>query len=102
MYTKALAARGMRVLEPDAEDQEKKVMAAIYLIKTGAGKAQAEDMLAQAAANLVKRGAQVIVLGCTETPLAFNPKRNPVPTVDATLVLAQAAVSKHRELSAAK
>jgi len=75
-------------------------MKAIYLIKTGGGKKEAEDLLAAAADHLVERGAQVLVLGCTETPLAFNPERAKAPVVDATRVLAAAAVTKYQELAA--
>jgi aspartate/glutamate racemase len=44
----------------------------------------------------------VLVLGCTETPLAFNPRRAKVPVVDATQVLARAAVAKYRQLTATR
>ena len=100
LYTLEFAARGVETIVPDSLEQEQAVMKAIYLIKTGGAKREAEDLLAGAADHLVDRGAQVLVLGCTETPLAFNPERAKAPVVDATRVLAAAAVAKYRELAA--
>ncbi len=76
-------------------------MEAIRAIKAGEDKKRAEDLLADAADRLVARGAEVIVLGCTETPLAFNPARSKAPVVDATEALARAAVAEYRRLAAA-
>ncbi len=100
LYTLEFAKHGVEVVVPDPQLQEQAVMKAIYLIKTGGGKQEAEDLLAGAADHLVERGAQVLVLGCTETPLAFNPERAKAPVVDATRVLAAAAVAKYQELAA--
>jgi aspartate racemase len=100
LYEREFAARGIRTLVPDSVMQEDVVMKAIGSIKAGEEKRIAEDLLAGAADSLVARGAEVLVLGCTETPLAFNPTRARAPVVDATRVLAQAAVAKYRELSA--
>ncbi|MBN2345664.1 MAG: hypothetical protein JXO51_04675 [Candidatus Aminicenantes bacterium] len=52
-----------------------------------------------AAAHLEARGARVLVLGCTEIPLAFNPERATVPVLNATRVLAEAAIRRYSELS---
>jgi len=100
LYEREFAARGVETVTPDAEVEEKSVMEAIRAIKAGEEKQRAEDLLAGAADHLVEKGAQVIVLGCTETPLAFNPGRARAPVVDATRVLAQAAVDKYRKMAA--
>jgi aspartate racemase len=99
LYERELAVRGVETVTPDPSVQESEVMEAIRAIKAGEDKQRAEDLLARAADHLVEKGAQVIVLGCTETPLAFNPRRAKAPVVDATRVLAQAAVDKYRELT---
>ncbi len=100
LYERAFARRGVTTLVCDSTVQEGKVMRAIYAIKSGPERRLPEDLLAEAADHLVAKGAQVLVLGCTETPLAFNPARARVPSVDATQVLARAAVAKYEELSA--
>jgi aspartate racemase len=102
LYGLALAAEGFQVLVPEPEVQEEAVMAAIGLVKEGGQLQRAEDLLARAADHLTLRGAEVLVLGCTETPLAFNPARAGIPAIDATRVLAEAAVAKYREMEASK
>ncbi len=41
----------------------------------------------------------MLVLGCTEIPLAFNPARATVPVVNAMRVLAEAAIRAFAEMS---
>lgn len=67
-------------------------MKAVYGIKAGSDKQASEELLFTAAENVEGKGAEVIVLGCTEIPLAFNPKRAAVPVINATRVLAEAAI----------
>lgn len=99
LYEKELAARGRRVIVPDEAVERDCVMKAIALIKAGNTGRESEDLLARAGEHLEKRGAQLLVLGCTEIPLAFNPDRARVPVINATKVLAEAAISKFNELS---
>jgi len=100
LYEKEFAALGLRTIVPDEAVEEEYVMKAIGLIKAGKTGKESEDLLAFAAAHLESRGAEVLVLGCTEIPLAFNPERARVPVVNATRVLAEAAIRRFLELSA--
>ena len=102
LYTKELEARGFTVIVPDDDVENKCVMGVIYDIKAGRNRARSEDLLAKAGRHLEKKGAQLILLGCTEIPLAFNSERAHVPVVNATRVLAEAAIRKYRELTADK
>lgn len=52
-----------------------------------------EALLQLAAQDLALRGAQRIVLGCTEIPLVLHSGNAPVPVIDATTSLAQRAVA---------
>lgn len=99
LYEKEFAASGRQTLVPDEAIETGCVMKAILNIKAGAAKKESEDLLAAAGAHLEARGAQVLVLGCTEIPLAFNPGRAAVPVVSATRVLAEAAIRTFREMS---
>lgn len=74
-------------------------MDAVYSIKSGGSKQTQAALLAKAANELIARGADVIVLGCTEIPLAFDVKRSRVPVMNATQVLARAAIREHQQLS---
>ncbi len=46
-----------------------------------------------AARALAARGAEVILLACTELPLAAEGARSPVPVLDASRALAEAIVA---------
>jgi aspartate racemase len=92
LYHKELRARGMEVVCPGESIQNDCVMKAVYAIKAAGDKRNCEDLLATAGRDVEQKGAEVIVLGCTEIPLAFNPQRASVPVVSATRVLAEAAI----------
>lgn len=64
VYQRAAAERGLRVVEPDADDQAR-VMAIIY-DQVKAGRPADVDALRAVAGRLAERGADVVVLGCTE------------------------------------
>jgi len=98
LYEKEFAARGIAVVAPDPDLEENLVMRAVYNIKAGGDKQQAEEWLFLAGKSVEKKGAEVVVLGCTEIPLAFNPERSGVPVVNATRVLAERAISTYQEL----
>jgi len=51
-------------------------------------------LLVRAAWGLIDRGAQVVVAGCTEIPLALTDGDVPVPVLDTLDVLAQAVVGR--------
>ena len=54
------------------------------------------ELLGAAAQALARRGAQALVLGCTEVPLVLGPANVKVPVIDATASLARRAVAWSR------
>lgn len=98
LYEKEFAARGITVVTPAPELQQSCVMKAVYGIKAGGDRRQCEEWLYLAGKDLESRGAEVVVLGCTEIPLAFNPDRSGVPVVNATRVLAERAIQYYQGL----
>jgi len=79
-------------LLPDAAQRASTVMPGIAAIK--AGDLQRGAALLQAAAlDLARRGAQALVLGCTEIPLVLQSDTAPLPVIDATAALARRAVA---------
>jgi aspartate racemase len=89
IYQNRLLQRGYDCLVPDAADMETLVSEGIRLVK--AGKVDdARTCLGKAAANLRRRGARTIVLGCTEIPVALDDRD--AGYVDATEALAEAGV----------
>ena len=55
-----------------------------------------------AIADLVRRGAQAVILGCTEFGMLLEAGDNSVPLIDTTLAHAQAAVEMGLHESAAR
>lgn len=76
-------------MAPDAHAQHRHVDAGIRAVKAG-DLGQGRHLLRQAAQGLQERGAQALVLACTEIPLVLDDL--PVPTIDATRSLAEATV----------
>jgi len=79
---------------PDAADQ-RDVMSAVYGpagVKSAGDNPTAAALLAGVATRLVERGAQAIVAGCTEIPLALKPQAVAVPVLDTLDLLAEAVV----------
>jgi aspartate racemase len=94
-----LAEDGITTVVPDERNQSK-IMAAIYDIKNTQSKRSRADIttaLIAAAEGLISKkpgGAQGIIAGCTEIPLAMHQKHLSVPYFDALTILARAAIRK--------
>lgn len=93
LHHKALSGAGIDSTAPDEREQEK-VMEAISLIKEQKGRMRAGMILAAAGRNLVKNGAEAVIAGCTEIPLALKPDDIEAPLIDPAEILAARAVSK--------
>jgi len=91
LYHRAFERIGVRVLAPDDAGQEK-VTRVIYGVKAGRHGAEGTRQVRPVADDLIARGAQAIVLGCTELPFVLRPSDVTVPLLDSNLILAQAAV----------
>ncbi|MCL6450592.1 MAG: aspartate/glutamate racemase family protein [Acetobacteraceae bacterium] len=92
LYHQALEPFGLEVLVPDARGQ-RRVDDAIYPphgIKAGRYRLPRRWLLAEAR-RLTRRGAAVVVAGCTEIPLVLGPRDVP-SLLDPTEVLAWAVV----------
>ena len=87
-------AERFRLVRP-SEAGQRGVMAAVYGpsgVKTIGPNGQATELLTRAAAELVESGAEAIVAGCTEIPLALKQEAVGVPLIDTLDVLARAVV----------
>jgi aspartate racemase len=77
---------------PEDGDMETLVTPGIGLVKAGRA-AEAEELLRAAADNLLGRGARIVILGCTEIPVALkDDDASATRYVDATRALAEACV----------
>lgn len=78
-------------LQPTATETVQWVMPGIAAVKGGELE-RGRELLQKAAHALHRRGAQSLVMGCTEIPLVLNDSSAPLPTIDATAALAGQAV----------
>ncbi|MFO1329478.1 MAG: amino acid racemase [Rubrivivax sp.] len=85
------APQGLHWLLPTAAETSQWLMPGIAAVKA-AQEVEAAALLGAAAQALVRRGADALVLGCTELPLALDAARAGVPVVDAATALARRAV----------
>jgi aspartate racemase len=96
IFQKRLAAEGIDTLVC-SDPWQQQVMGAIYDIKNkNAPHSQADitARLVDATDHLIHRGAQGIIAGCTEIPLALAQKDVPVPYFDSLLILARSAIRR--------
>jgi aspartate racemase len=96
LYEKAFHNYDRRLLSPGQEEQDNKVMRAIYGqdgIKCG-HKTGPRALLYEAARGLVERGAQIIIAGCTEASLVLKEKDSAFTVIDPMEVIARVAVRR--------
>ena len=98
VYPLTLEPLGYEVIDPDDSLLKGAVHPAIYDTQYGikacgyATEKAREDILL-AVDHLGERGAQAIILGCTELPLALSGKEiDGLPLIDSTMVLARALI----------
>jgi aspartate racemase len=91
IYHDPLAQRGYVPLEPDDAMQASHVSAAIAAVKAGRIE-EGRVLLAEAAEALACKGAQALLMGCTEIPVALAGARLDMPCVDPTHALARSCV----------
>jgi aspartate racemase len=85
---------GLDVLVPDAADRAQ-VHRVIYdELVQGRIEQNSRDAYREVISHLVERGAQGIILGCTEIMLLVKPEDSPVPLFDTTRIHAEAAVDR--------
>ncbi|MGZ5556197.1 MAG: aspartate/glutamate racemase family protein, partial [Candidatus Aminicenantales bacterium] len=96
IIARTFEAAGIAVIFPCARDQ-KRVMAAIYGkkgIKAGFTEGPPREILLGIAGDLIRRGAQAILAGCTEVPLALQASDLSVPLVEPMTIGARAAIRR--------
>lgn len=88
--------KGLEIVAPDKKLQEK-VMNSIYGeegIKSGNTEGAPRDDILEVIEVLLKKGAEAIILGCTELSLISIKEEVPVPLIDPSQVLADVVVKK--------
>lgn len=92
IYHDQLAANGIDAMTPDVALQATHVSAAIGAVKGGRID-EARVLLTHAARALIARGADALLLACTEIPVALAGVSPGAPAIDPTDALARACVT---------
>jgi aspartate racemase len=94
VYAEAAERRGIEVVLPEPADREqinaiifKELVNAVFTDRSRA-------FFYEVFGRLRDRGAEAVVLGCTEIPLLVRPEESPLPALDSTRLLARAALDK--------
>jgi aspartate racemase len=92
-YQDALAQKGIRVIVPDAQDRQ--IVNDVIYNELIAGKIRDEsrDQYVQIIDRLARRGAEGVILGCTEIPLLVSEEDAGRPLFDTTTIHAEAALN---------
>jgi len=92
LYQNELEKEKIMVISPKEKEQEE-VMKAINLIK-GSEYSNSKDILKKIGEKLLLRGAELLVLGCTEIPLVLKQNDFSHAVVNAGYVLAKATIKE--------
>ena len=92
VYQDGLATAGKQpVLPNDAELAQ--LMELVFRVKQGEKSSEMAESMLRLAEALVDRGAEVVVVACTEIPLVLDAERVTVPVINSTEVLARSTVA---------
>jgi aspartate racemase len=93
-YRERLEARGLKVLSPEAEDRETVHRIIYEELCRGEIRAGSRSAYEDVMRRLVERGAEGIILGCTEISLLVGAENASVPLFDTTEIHARTAALK--------
>jgi aspartate racemase len=94
VYPEKLRARGLDFMRPAPAECEEINRIIMEELVYGIFKPEAMTYFQRAIEGLSNRGCDAVVLGCTEIPLLMNDSNSPLPTLDSTRLLAEAALRR--------
>jgi len=100
LYQERLEQQGWRCIVPDRAEMDFFVQPAIDLIKSGKI-TESQLLLMKVINSLIDRGAQAVVLGCTELPLSIDISiEQGIPIINSIDSLVQSVITTHYCFSA--
>ena len=102
VYPEKLTARGLEYVRPGADEREEINRIIMDELVYGVFKSEAIAYHQRVIGRMKAQGCDAVILGCTETPLIMNDTNSPLPTLDSTRLLAEAALSRAVQSSAAQ
>jgi aspartate racemase len=94
VYPGRLAARGVAVVRPEAEERAEINRIIMDELVCGVFRPEAVAYHRLVMERMKKAGCDGVVLGCTEIPLIMSDANSPLPTLDSTRLLARAALRR--------
>ena len=94
VYESALSKRGLERLIPDTATIQQLNSAIFDELCLSVFKPSTTDLFLDAINDLKSRGADCVILGCTEIPLIVSAANSSLPTVDSTRLLAKYAINE--------
>ena len=94
LFHKPFGDAGIEVIEPEEEEQSR-VMEAIFGregIKAGFTSGAPKDMIVNVSRELIARGAEAIIAGCTEVPLVLKDRDISVPLIEPMMIMAERSI----------
>lgn len=94
VYPEKLSPRGLEFVRPSATEREEINRIIMDELVYGIFKPEAVAYHQKIIGRMKDQGCDAVVLGCTEIPLLMNDSNSPLPTLDSTRLLAQAALRR--------
>jgi len=94
VYADAFAARGLELVRPTEAEREAMNRIIMDELVHGEFRPQSVAFFQKLIARFGQDGCDAVVLGCTEIPLVINDANSPLPALDSTRLLAEAAVRR--------
>ena len=94
VYRETLKAAGIEHRVPGSEQRERINQIIFDELVNGQFLPRSLAYHVEVIRKMKDEGCDAVVLGCTEIPLLVSPESSPLPTLDSTRLLAQAAVRK--------
>lgn len=94
LFHDTFQAKDIDLFSPSEEEQTL-VMEAIFGekgIKAGFTTESPRDNIIRIAHDLIQKGAEAVIAGCTEVPLVLNDRDIPVPLIEPLAIMAEASV----------
>jgi aspartate racemase len=89
-----MAAHGLDCVLPDVGERDEINRIIMDELVCGSFRPEAVGYLQRVMQRMQTAGCDAVVLGCTEIPLLMNDGNSPLPTLDSTRLLAQAALHR--------
>ena len=94
VYPEKLGARGLGFLKPTDDERDEIGRIIMDELVQSRFTPQAVATFQRVMGRMKGDGCDAVVLGCTEIPLIMNDANSPLPTLDSTRLLAQAALRR--------